>query len=66
MTAIDPAIVAALTEGRLASEDLTCDLCGDLYDPACGCQHDGRQWCPACLTNCSECRDAIQADSWEN
>lgn len=35
--------------------DLTCDDCGDPFDPAVGCTHDGRQRCASCLIHCSQC-----------
>jgi hypothetical protein len=41
---------------------LICDECGDRYDPAEGCQHDGRQLCAYCFHRCPECLAAIRDD----
>jgi hypothetical protein len=40
----------------------TCDECGEPYDPAEGCQHDGRQLCAYCFHRCPECLAAIRDD----
>lgn len=46
-----------------ADDTAVCEDCGDTYDQAEGCQHDGHRFCPCCLMNCLECGDAIRQDA---
>ena len=42
---------------------ITCESCGDDdIDPDASCFHDGHIYCPACLTECGECGQAIRDD----
>ena len=40
---------------------VVCEVCGDRYDPAEGCAHDGHRYCAACFAHyCGECRDDLR------